>query len=284
MRAVYSDKMAAPAQGGSPSAAKPAMVIEAWLERWPNLVVRPPAPVTRDDFYRAHARRYVDDVLTMALPNGFGTCSEQVNSSLFYTSGAMLTAARWALAAGGAVAAPVSGFHHVCWDHGGGFCTFNGLMVTLLTLQTDAPDLRVGILDYDYHYGNGTDDIIARLAVNDVVHITAGVRWQDEEQAQEFLSSIPDDIDALRSCDLVLYQAGADAHIADPLGGFLTSQQLAARDSAVFGGLAALRIPVAWNLAGGYQRPLKGVVSIHVSSMAAVEEVEALAALPQFAG
>ena len=58
-------------------------------------------------------------------------------------------------------------------------------------------------------------------------------------------------IDACMDCDLVLYQAGADPHVNDPLGGVLTSQQMSARDRLVFERLG--RRALVWNLAGGYQ-------------------------------
>jgi hypothetical protein len=54
-------------------------------------------------------------------------------------------------------------------------------------------------------------------------------------------------------CDVLLYQAGADPHIDDPLGGWLTDAQLAQRDRLVFETCRELGLPVAWNLAGGYQ-------------------------------
>ena len=54
-------------------------------------------------------------------------------------------------------------------------------------------------------------------------------------------------------CSVLLYQAGADPHIDDPLGGALTSSQLARRDTIVFDGCRVLGLPIAWNLAGGYQ-------------------------------
>ena len=161
MRVIYSELMNAPAQGYSPSAAKPAAVMAAWLVQWPQLEVRVPVPVTRDDLGRAHDRRFVDGVLSLQLANGFGTHCDEVAASLPYTSGALLTAARWALEVRGGVAAPVSGFHHACWDEAGGFCTFNGLMVAALALRAEHPGLRVGILDYDFHYGNGTEDILS---------------------------------------------------------------------------------------------------------------------------
>ncbi|MBP6627551.1 MAG: hypothetical protein KA187_09080 [Arenimonas sp.] len=266
MRVVYSEAMVAPAQGYSPSAAKPAAVMEAWRGHWPGLVLREPVPVSRDDLALAHDRAYVDGVLALRRPNGFGTYVREVADSLLYTTGALLGAARWALAEGGAVAAPVSGFHHARWGSGGGYCTFNGLMVTALVLQREQPGLRVGILDYDFHYGDGTDDILDKLAPPDIVHVTAGERWHEPGQAQGFMDNIASDLVALQDCDLVLYQAGADPHVDDPLGGFLSTAQLAERDRRVFAGLQAAGIPTAWDLAGGYQQPLAKVIEIHVNT------------------
>jgi acetoin utilization deacetylase AcuC-like enzyme len=65
----------------------------------------------------------------------------------------------------------------------------------------------------------------------------------------------------------LLYQAGADPHIADPLGGWLTTAQLRERDRLVFTRCKALGLPVAWNLAGGYQNPLRKVLDIHDNTM-----------------
>lgn len=163
MRVVYSEQVNAPVQGYSPSAAKPALVMAAWRSRWSDLIVRPPVPVDRSDLLRAHEADFVDGVLDLRKANGFGTRNRKVVDSVLYTSGALLTAARWALLAKAAVAAPVSGFHHASRDEAADFCTFNGLMVTALALQAKHPGIRVGILDYDYHYGNGTVDILEHL-------------------------------------------------------------------------------------------------------------------------
>jgi acetoin utilization deacetylase AcuC-like enzyme len=274
MNVVFCPEMLAPAQGYSPSAAKPGPVVDAWRQLWPALNIRPAIPATEQDFCRAHDSNYVQDIFDLRADNGFGTRSAEVNASLHYTSGAMLTAARWAINEKTVVAAPVSGFHHAGWDSADGFCTFNGLMVTVLTLQAERPSLRVGILDYDYHYGNGTVDIIDTLSVSNVVHITAGEKFKEAHQASYFLTNIEDDLDALNDCDVVLYQAGADPHIDDPLGGFLTTSQLAQRDWRVFHGLRQRGIPIAWNLAGGYQKPISKVVGIHENTMRACIEVQ----------
>lgn len=70
-------------------------------------------------------------------------------------------------------------------------------------------------------------------------------------------------------CDLLMYQAGADPHVDDPLGGFLTTEQLARRDQIVFSEAKAMQIPVVWNLAGGYQEPVYEVLRIHNATMRA---------------
>jgi acetoin utilization deacetylase AcuC-like enzyme len=267
MNIVFCPEMLAPAQGYSPSAAKPGLVMQAWQEHWPTLIIRPVIPASELDFCRAHDINYVKDIFSLRTDNGFGTRSAEVNVSLPYTNGAMLTAARWAINENTCVAAPVSGFHHAGWDSAEGFCTFNGLMVTALALQAERPGLNVGILDYDYHYGNGTVDIIDVLTTKNIIHITAGETFQEPEQASYFLTHIEDDLDSLSACDIVLYQAGADPHIDDPLGGFLTTAQLAQRDTRVFQGLLKRKIPVAWNLAGGYQKPLSKVIGIHENTM-----------------
>ena len=270
--------MQAPTQGYSPSAAKPGLVMQAWQELWPDLHIRPAIALTESAFCLGHDTTFVRDIFAMRIPNGFGTRSAEVNASLPYTNGAMLTAARWAIAENTCVAAPVSGFHHAGWDSAEDFCTFNGLMLAALTLQTETPGMKVGILDYDYHYGNGTVDIIDVLAVKNIVHITAGETFKDPEQASYFLTHIEDDLDALDECDIVLYQAGADPHIDDPLGGFLSTSQLFQRDSRVFQGLLKRGIPVAWNLAGGYQKPVSKVIGIHENTMRAA--IEAMRMFP----
>jgi acetoin utilization deacetylase AcuC-like enzyme len=267
MYVVYHPDMNAPRQGASPSAAKPQCVAKAWRERFPSLQWIDPVPVTREDLALAHDRAFVDRVLDLRIENGFGTRSEAVARSLPWTAGAMVRAARLAVNESGMVAAPVSGFHHACWDEAGGYCTFNGLMVAAMLLRRDGMARHVGILDYDMHYGNGTDDIIRRLSVNWVTHITAGAQYRYREHAGAFMENIPRNLDKLASCDVVLYQAGADPHVDDPLGGMLDTEQMRQRDALVFRTLRHRGTPVAWNLAGGYQEPIGKVVDLHVNSM-----------------
>lgn len=48
------------------------------------------------------------------------------------------------------------------------------------------------------------------------------VRW-DAQDAAPFIGKLTELMRSFSDCDLLIYQAGADPHIADPLGGFLTT-------------------------------------------------------------
>jgi acetoin utilization deacetylase AcuC-like enzyme len=272
MKVFYTPKMVADSASFSPSAAKPKLVVESWLAHGFAIEVIEPRPVTPEQLYRAHRRDYVDGILSCRLANGFGNRSKAVAASLIYTSGAMLEAAKAAMLTGGFACAPVSGFHHACWSTGGGFCTFNGLMVTALEVLEAGAAKTIGILDCDQHYGNGTDDIINHLGeAGRIVHFTTG---KSHFEPVAFLKTFADRIKNLyAACDVLLYQAGADPHINDPLGGWMTTAQLHERDRIVFETARAMKLPVAWNLAGGYQRDEKGhigaVLEIHDNTMRA---------------
>ena len=269
----YTPKMVAIGPRSSPSAAKPAQVVASWKKLDVPLDIREPLPATRAQLELAHEPSFVRDVLSCQRHNGFGDTDPVVAASLPYTTGSMLSAAKHVLAnALGAAAAPCSGFHHAGYDHGGGFCTFNGLVVTALALLDAKLVKRVGILDCDAHYGNGTDHIISELGLTWITHRTAGRHFGAHSSSEAFFRWLHKAVESMRGCDLVLYQAGADPHIHDPLGsGFLTTEEMRERDKIVFEGLKKLGIPVVWNLAGGYQQERDGgipkVLEIHDNTM-----------------
>lgn len=262
-----------PAQVGekyaySPSSGKPADVVASWQARGFPIEIVEPSPATEDDFALAHDRRFVEDVLALREDNGFGNRSPAVARSLAFTTGAMLAAARRALDTRSVACAPCSGFHHAGYGHAAGFCTFNGLMVTALKLRAEGVVRRVGILDCDQHYGDGTDDIIECTGSRGWVHHVTAVQGYARD-ARTLLTALPGIVQGFAGCDLVLYQAGADAHVHDPLGGYLDDDQLARRDTIVFAEAHRLHLPIAWNLAGGYQVPLRDVLDIHDRTMQA---------------
>lgn len=268
---LFDARMVAPVQGYSPSAQKPAQALQSWQANGMAIEVMPFEPLSAEQISSAHCPAYVEGVLKGEIANGFGTHAPEVAASLPYTSGAMYAAALVALVNQQVACAPVSGFHHAHWNAGGAFCTFNGLMVTAMLLQRMQPDIRVGILDLDEHWGDGTDQIIGQLgAAGWVSHFSGTQGYGTKHRAELFLNDLPSILKTHFSrCDVVLYQAGADCHVDDPLGGWLTTEQMRKRDELVFAGLSTLRVPVAWNLAGGYQEPIERVLELHDNTMRA---------------
>lgn len=256
----------------TPSPRKPAEVVAQWQQRYP-IALMDFAPVSTDDFYLAHAKEHIDGLLALTIKNGMDTNDQEVIDSLPWTVGSMLAAAKHALQHHVAVS-PTSGFHHAGYDFSWGFCTVNGLLITARKLLQEGLVKRVGILDFDQHHGDGSEDILRRLNTGDeIVHITG--RTDYVREAEAFFAALPALFKRLASCELVLYQAGADQHIEDPLGGFLDNAQLRERDRRVFEFCHAAQIPLVWNLAGGYQevvdskgeRSIQKVLDIHNATL-----------------
>lgn len=322
----YRPEMVAESGAYSPSAAKPRLVVEDWLAHFGEQIeVVSFAPATANTIALAHDRQHVDDVLALRRDNGFGNRRPDVAASLPYTVGSIVAAAKYVATAGVfppeigypdkrcpvVAVSPTSGFHHARYSAGGGFCTFNGLVIAAQALLTRGLASRVSIIDFDFHYGNGTDDIIERLypgsvAMNrgcfelceyempDFLSAEPGHRylgWVKEEPAQEAWPPIvhysagahtkaecrsPEDVmrHIGRSgghCDVFLYQAGADQHIDDPLGGWYTTEEMQQRDRQVLRFCANYGFRLVWVLAGGYARDKEGsiapVIELHRQTM-----------------
>lgn len=272
---TYDERMTVPGLASfSPSAGKPQAFYNELVVRNRYAALNQNwnvTPVTIADLKRVHDPAYVDGVFAGTINNGFESRDSRVPEACLWTAGSLVSACRVATRLPHRpVCSPSSGFHHAGYAWGGGYCTFNGLLVAA-QLHLDAhPYHKVGIIDCDVHYGDGTDDILKRLpALADrVVHRTSGKHFHDDADRFEFFAWLNESINAVNDagCQLVIYQAGGDMHKDDPLGGFLDSVDMKARDRRVFDGVHGA---VAWNLAGGYRRPVNGhdpVVEGHIQT------------------
>lgn len=218
----------------------------------------------------AHNSAYVRGVLEGHTANGYGNTDELVNQHSVYSCEMMCAAAAHVFSSA-VVFAPTSGFHHAGHNFGGGYCTFNGLVVAAMTMRAAKPDATVLIVDGDGHYGDGTADIISSLGLSHWLQQCSldksSVQGNPEfarHKLKTMLSSGP--------WDLVIYQAGADAHIEDPFyAGYLDDADWAARDNLVFTMCRNSSIPVIFNLAGGYNG--KKTTMLHLSTVETARRV-----------
>ncbi|MCB5261732.1 MAG: histone deacetylase [Candidatus Cloacimonetes bacterium] len=249
----------------SPSAGKPALFVDLIKSKPGIEIFSDWEPVSREDLYLVHDQAHVDAILECRKSNGFGNTLKSVADSLIYTNGSFYNAAKIALKEGIAVS-PTSGFHHASYNQVMGFCTFNGLMVTAVLLKRAKLIDEIGIIDFDEHWGNGTMDIIRRLDIDYVKHMAFSDQIGSDYDVwlQGLYASLEDNF---QNSTLLLYQAGADPHIDDPLGGELTTEQMRLRDRNVFRFAHDNKIPIAWNLAGGYQKPIEKVLELHFNTV-----------------
>jgi acetoin utilization deacetylase AcuC-like enzyme len=256
----------------SPSTRKPGLVAEALRASDWRIRFLPPEEMALDALYRVHDPAFVDSILSLSRPNGFGNTSETVARSLRHTCGAFHTGAKLALSAG-ISASLTSGFHHASTARARGFCTFNGLMASAALLLDGGSARRVAILDCDFHYGDGTTAIIDTMRLQDeVLNVSLGANFGRASSSTGYLDAVRRACVEIESFapDIVFYQAGVDSHIDDPLGGLLTSDELRTRDEIVFGWVRRIGMPLTWNLAGGYQVEPDGsipkVVNLHMNT------------------
>lgn len=294
IKVYYSDYMIGKNNSFSPSSSKPALVIKDWKEKFAyDFLQMNFFPIAKEELYLCHDKKYVDGIFNGTVENGFGLKDTQFASTFLYTNSCLYYAAKDALKNKVAIS-PTSGFHHASYDKAQGFCTFNGLVWTAMKLHLENSSVKkVGILDFDMHYGNGTQDIINKLSLDYIVHYTAGRKydlnfpaleflkpmvkniyhrmlkkskennqtpqpklrqWYLRGKGNQFIKEIPFILESFKDCDIIIYQAGADQHINDPYGGLLTYEQMELRDKMVFEFANKNNIPIVWNLAGGYQR------------------------------
>ncbi len=261
----------------SPSAKKPRLVVEDYLSSIYSdriEIMSDWEPISKKDFYLVHDMKHVNGILECRSLNGFGNKSKEIADSLYYTSGSFVRAAIYAYINKCITMSPTSGFHHAGYSSSEGFCTFNGLMIAAVKLRTEINVKNIGIIDYDAHWGNGTDDIINKLGIDYVQHVSLGkAAFKINRKAltgEEWVNRIEDDLNKnIANSDIILYQSGADPHINDPYGGLLTTEQMYKRDCIVFDFAKKHNIPIVWNLAGGYQEPIEKVLELHMNTLKA---------------
>ena len=230
-----------------------------------------PGTIDPDILSRLHDPAYVTAFLSgngkLASSQGWPWTAEIRDGVLAINAGQLRGAA---LALEHGISANIAqGFHHSGYRKGEGFCTFNGLAL----IAQEYSGKRIFILDCDEHGGNGTSEFTERLP-NLFNYSICGSHWSFRENDRSVLhdlgrvsSDFSNYANALESAfenildwkpDLVVYQAGADPHVNDPLGSLgMTTDQMFIRDHKVFSFCLKQNVPILFVLAGGYQEPIE---------------------------
>lgn len=229
-----------------------------------------PQPLTFEDVVAIHDPAYVTAVQTgeprsMAESQGF-TWDPGMWQSVTASTGGLVAATLQAMTDG--VAGSLSGgLHHARYDQGGGFCTFNGLVIAANAAMAAGAE-SVLILDLDAHCGGGTHSLIKgdpRIRQIDVSvnlfdhYLPAGSNTLDMvKDADDYLRIIERRLSELDGGDwkpgICVYNSGMDPDERCGIGGLrgIDAAMLRAREEMVFRWFTSRRIPIAFAIAGGY--------------------------------
>ena len=219
--------------------------------------------LSNEDLCLAHSSKYVEGLFKGSVRNGFGNQNPKIAECERYQVSNFVAAAFSALEEGIAVS-PTAGFHHATYDFSGMYCVFNALMIAAIKMKKEGKVKKVGILDLDFHYGDGTDHIVDTLSIDYVSHWGFAKNWVPSSFL--FFQNLSKGLEKMKDCDIILYQAGMDMYKNDPNGGLLSEEDLRKRDRMVFEFAHKNKIPLVWTLAGGYTE-LNFLVSLHNITM-----------------
>jgi len=287
---LFYDETYSPHSATFDTHAKARLVAERAREL-PGLDIVSPRPATAPELNSIHDERYVEAILTgrpedLASSNGF-SWSPALRDSILASTGGVRDAVLTALASGGVAGSLSSGLHHASYRRGQGFCSVNGLVLGARA-ALGAGAARVLIIDFDAHCGGGTASMISGLA--GVEQIDVSVSSYDQyintdnarlwmSNGQNYLRDVNNALESVHapdSVDLVLYNAGVDAH--EHAGGVsgVTTDVIHRREHRVIEWCHSHGLPVAFVLAGGYsggEFAMGNVADLHLLLVDAARQV-----------
>ncbi|MDI1295247.1 MAG: histone deacetylase [bacterium] len=245
-------------------------------------------PMPRAWIEAVHDPAYVEQVLTLSVPRekerriGFAVTQRVMQRSIL-SPGGTWGAAKLALIHGYA-ANSAGGSHHALADTGAGYCVFNDLAIAANRLIAEGDARRILILDLDVHQGDGTAALMAGRADVFTLSIHADKNFPVRKARSSLDVALPDGTDDAAylaqlagvlpgvldgfAPDLILYQAGVDAHVDDRLGRLaMTDAGLDARDRLVMRAARARGIALASTVGGGYGADRMAIARRHAACM-----------------
>lgn len=246
--------------------------------RRPNDFVRP-AKISRQDLLKLHTPEYLRSLgrtevlarilevpIVRRLPGW--VIGWRVLQPMRYATGGTLLACRQALVHGLAINLG-GGYHHAAAAWGGGFCVYADAPLAAKVLHDEGRAGKVMVVDLDAHQGNGTASAFQDWPWATIFDLYEQEIFPSRKEPEDYPwavrsglagdaylrlveKALPVALDAVRP-DLLIYNAGSDPFLNDPLAGFrLTMSDLAERDLMVVSMARERGIPVAMLLSGGY--------------------------------
>lgn len=163
-----------------------------------------PEPASEDDIRRVHTQFHIESIKRNRL----------LYELALLAAGGAIKAAQLGLGGEASFALIRPPGHHANPDHCWGFCFFNNIAVALAKLQAEDIIENALILDFDLHFGDGSDNFFCRSKT---------IYFHPEANAQgEFIEAVEKRFQQERDYSILAVSAGFDRHV-DDWGGLLST-------------------------------------------------------------
>ena len=161
--------------------------------------------------------------------------------------------------------------HHAGKDRVAGFCYLNNVALAVARLQKEKPGLKVAIIDFDVHHGDGTESLVLGRENTSFLSLhqyplypgTGGadrancrnIPLEQGTDGERWLGKFEPAFEALLQTkpDLLAISAGFDAYKGDPIAGLKLDRTTFKRIGSL---LAQSKLPRFATLEGGYSEDL----------------------------
>ena len=171
----------------------------------PHYELVTPEPASIEDLELVHTKWHIAEIQRMS----------QTYEVALLAAGGAIKAAELAISGEPAFGLIRPPGHHASPDSCWGFCFFNNMAISIAKLRKESRINRAVILDFDLHFGDGTDNFFSRAP--EVVYY-----HPEDRSRQEFVDGIARFLEG-QGADIIAVSAGFDRGVED-WGGLLTTE------------------------------------------------------------
>jgi len=248
----------------------------------PNIDIRTPEKISRQNLLLAHDENYVDKFLNGGLDEkqikriGLTPWTPEIIPRTLTLMGGAVSALEYVIENGGIAANLAGGTHHAHREFGSGYCIFNDLAVCAIIALENINFNRIAILDLDVHQGDGTATIfedsesVLTISVHcsknfpfRKTHSDFDLELEPGTEDEEYLEVVKKAIQITTNFnpDLILFQAGVDGLKSDALGKLnITREGMRKRNNLVFEMIKKESLPTVIFMGGGYSKPISDTI------------------------
>ncbi len=248
----------------------------------PNIDIRTPEKISRQNLLLAHDEHYVDKFLNGELDEkqikriGLTPWTPEIIPRTLTLMGGAVSALEYVIENGGIAANLAGGTHHAHREFGSGYCIFNDLAVCAIMALENINFDRIAILDLDVHQGDGTatifEDLESVLTISvhcsknfpfRKTHSDFDLELEPGTEDEEYLEVVKKAIQITTNFnpDLILFQAGVDGLKSDALGKLnITREGMRKRNNLVFEMIKKESLPTVIFMGGGYSKPISDTI------------------------